>query len=56
MYDYLVVGCGLFGSVFAQQAKEAGRRVQVIDKRDHIGGNCFSYDFEDTNINVSTLR
>ncbi len=52
MYDYLVVGCGLFGSVFAQQAREAGRSVKMIEKRDHIGGNCFSYDFEDTKINV----
>ena len=52
MYDYLIVGSGLFGAVFAQQAKEAGRSVKVIEKRDHIGGNCFSYEFEDTNITV----
>lgn len=52
MYDYLVVGSGFFGAVFAQQAKEADRSVLVIEKRDHIGGNAFSYDFEDTNINV----
>ena len=39
MYDYLVVGAGLFGAVFAQQMKEAGKSVLVIDKRDHIAGN-----------------
>jgi UDP-galactopyranose mutase len=52
MYDYLVVGSGLFGAVFAQQVKEAGRTVKVIEKRDHIGGNCYSYEFEDTGINI----
>ena len=51
-YDYLVVGSGFFGAVFAQQAKEAGRSVKIIEKREHIGGNCYSYDWEDTNINV----
>ena len=39
MYDYLVVGAGHFGAVFAQQMKEAGKSVLVIDKRDHIAGN-----------------
>ncbi len=39
MYDYLVVGAGLFGAVFAQQMKEAGKSGLVIDKRDHIAGN-----------------
>ncbi len=51
-FDYIVVGSGLFGAVFAQQAKEAGRSVLVVEQRDHIGGNCYSHDFEDTNINV----
>ena len=41
-YDYLIVGSGLFGSVFAQQAREAGKRVLVIDKRPHIGGNVYT--------------
>jgi UDP-galactopyranose mutase len=41
-YDYLVVGCGMFGAVFARRAAECGRRVLVVDKRDHIGGNCYS--------------
>ena len=38
-YDYLVVGSGLFGAVFAHEAKQAGRKVLVVEKRDHIGGN-----------------
>jgi UDP-galactopyranose mutase len=41
-HDFLVVGCGMFGAVFARRAAEAGRRVLVIDERDHIGGNCYS--------------
>ena len=48
-YDYLVVGAGLFGAAFAQMAKEKGKRVLVIDKRNHIAGSsrqgrphCFS--------------
>ena len=41
-YDYLIVGAGLFGSVFARQATDAGKRVVVIDKRGTIGGNCAS--------------
>lgn len=41
-YDYVVVGAGLFGSVFAHEMTRHGRRCLVIDKRDHIGGNCHS--------------
>lgn len=52
MYDYLIVGAGFFGAVFAQQAREAGRSVLVLDQRSHIGGNCHSYDYEGTNINI----
>ena len=46
LYDYLVVGAGLYGAVFAQQAKEAGRSVLVIDRRDHIAGNVYTEDIE----------
>ena len=42
MYDYLVVGSGLYGAVFAQQAKEAGKSVLVIDKRPNIAGNVYT--------------
>ena len=40
-YDYLVVGAGLFGAVVAHCAHKSGRSVLVIDKRSHIGGNCY---------------
>jgi UDP-galactopyranose mutase len=49
-YDYLVVGCGMFGSVFARQAAGAGRKVLVIEKRDHIGGNCYTKKIEGINV------
>lgn len=45
-YDYLVVGAGLYGAVFAQQAKEKGKKVLVIDKRPHIAGNVYTEDVE----------
>ena len=38
-YDYLIVGAGLFGAVFAHEARKAGRRCLVIDRRSHIAGN-----------------
>jgi UDP-galactopyranose mutase len=41
-YDYLIVGCGLFGSTFARLATDAGKRCLIIDKRRHIGGNCYT--------------
>ncbi len=46
MYDYLIVGAGLFGSVFAHEAKKAGKKVLVIDKREHIGGNIYTKEVE----------
>lgn len=54
MYDYVVVGAGFFGAVFAQQMKEAGRSVCVIEKRSHIGGNCHSSIDPETNVIVHT--
>lgn len=41
-YDYMVVGAGIFGATFAQQAKEKGKNVMVIDRRNHIGGNVYT--------------
>ena len=38
MYDYLIVGSGLFGAVFAHEAKKAGKSVLVIERRNHVGG------------------
>lgn len=45
-YDYLIVGAGLFGAVFAQQAKQEGKTVLVIDKRSHLGGNVYTEEVE----------
>lgn len=42
IYDYLVVGAGFFGAVFAHEAKKRGKTCLVIDKRPHIGGNCYT--------------
>ena len=41
-YDYLIVGAGLYGAVFAHEMKEAGRTCLVIDRRDHIAGNIYT--------------
>lgn len=46
MYDYLIVGAGLFGAVFARQATDAGKKVLVIDKRPNIAGNVYTEDIE----------
>ena len=46
MYDYLVVGAGLYGAVFANQAKAQGKSVLVIDKRPNIAGNVFTEKIE----------
>lgn len=45
-YDYLVVGSGLFGAVFAHEAKAQGKRVLVVEKRPHIGGNIYTEKLE----------
>lgn len=49
-YDYLVVGAGLYGAVFAQVAKAKGKKVLVIDKRDHIAGNIYTEEIEGINV------
>ena len=51
-YDYLVVGAGLFGAVFAQQCKAAGKSVLVIDKRPNIAGNVYTEEVEGINVHV----
>ena len=45
-YDFLVVGAGLYGAVFAQQAKAHGKNVLVIDRRPHIAGNIYTEEIE----------
>lgn len=42
VYDYLIVGTGLFGSVFAYEAAKRGHSVKMLEKRAHIGGNCYT--------------
>lgn len=49
MYDYLIIGSGLFGSVFARQAADAGKKVLVIDKRPNIAGNVYTEKVEGIN-------
>jgi UDP-galactopyranose mutase len=51
-YDYLVVGAGLFGAVFARQCRDAGKTVLVIDKRPHIAGNVYTEPVEGINVHV----
>lgn len=51
-YDYLVVGAGLFGSVFARLATDSGKNCLVIDKRHHIGGNCHSSKYEGIDVHT----
>ena len=46
MYDYLIVGAGLFGAVFAHEANKKGKKCLVIDKRTHIGGNIYTENVE----------
>ena len=50
MYDYLIVGAGLSGAIFAHEATKRGKKVKVIDKRDHIGGNIYCEDVEGINV------
>ena len=49
-FDYLVVGAGLFGAVFAHEAKKCGKSVLVIDKRPNVGGNVYTECVEGINV------
>ena len=49
-YDYLIVGAGLFGAVFAHEMKKRGKSCLVIDKRDHIAGNIYTKKWNDINV------
>lgn len=49
-FDYLIVGAGLFGSVFAYEATQRGKRCLVIDKRNHIAGNIYTENIEGINV------
>lgn len=49
-YDYLIVGTGLFGAVFAYKAKQQGKKCLVIDRRPHLGGNIYCEKMEGINV------
>ena len=49
-YDYLIVGAGLFGAVFACEMKKTGKKCLVIDKRDHIAGNIYCENIDGINV------
>ena len=49
-YDYLIVGAGLFGAVFANEMKKAGKKCLVIEKRNHIAGNVYTEDVKGINV------
>lgn len=49
-YDYLIVGSGLFGAIFAYEAKKRGKKCLVIDKRNHIGGNIYTENIKGINV------
>ena len=51
-YDYLIVGAGITGAIFAHEAKRAGKKCLVIDRRDHIAGNIYTKDVEGINVHV----
>ena len=49
-YDYLIVGAGLFGAVFANEAKNLGKKCLVIDKRNNVGGNIYTENIDGINV------
>ena len=51
-YDYLIVGAGLFGSIFAYEANKKGKKCLVVDKRDHIAGNIYTKEIEGINVHM----
>lgn len=50
MYDYLIVGSGLYGAIFAYEANKRGKKCLVVEKRDHIGGNIYTKQMEGINV------
>ena len=50
MFDYLIVGSGLYGATVARQLTDAGKKVLVIDKRPNIAGNVYTYRCEGINV------
>ena len=52
MYDYLVVGAGLTGAIFAHEARKRGKSVLVIDKRNHVGGNIYTENINGIHVHI----
>jgi len=52
IYDYLIVGSGFYGSICAHELNKRGHKVLVIDKRNHIGGNCYTENIEDIHVHT----
>ena len=52
MYDYLIVGAGLYGAVFAHEATRKGKTCLVVDKRPNIAGNVYTKEMEGMNVHV----
>jgi UDP-galactopyranose mutase len=52
MYDYLIVGAGFFGSICAYELNKIGKRVLVVESRNHIGGNCFTENRNNINLHI----
>ena len=50
MYDYIIIGSGLFGSIIAHELKKLDKKILVIEKRNHIGGNCYTEKINDINV------
>lgn len=50
LYDYCIVGSGLFGAIFAYEASKKGKKCLVLEKRNHIGGNCYTKEEENIHI------
>lgn len=50
MYDYVIVGAGIFGAIFAYETNKIGKKVLVLEKRNHIGGNCYTEKIENINV------
>ncbi len=56
MYDYLVVGSGLYGAIFAHEAKTHGKSVLVVDKRPNIAGNIYTQKISRVSMSISTVH
>ena len=55
-YDYLIVGAGLFGAVFAHEATKRGKRCLVVEKRGHIAGNVYTEEVESIRKRLKAFR